>query len=231
MINWQKVIKIALTAVITLALFKLFLITSEGSPKSFYADRGANGLYLIIISSFFIYNFLGARDKPRIILKLLVWLGIFTLPVIGYAFRFELEDFKDRIVSVLIPSYSRINKEGQLVIARNGDNHFYINAYSDNIKIRFLVDTGASDIALTKKDAIALGFKLDKLNYTRTYSTANGTSSGAPVKIKQLTIGNKTFFDLDAHVVSGDLDTSLFGMSVIGKFRSFKITKDTLTLY
>lgn len=148
-----------------------------------------------------------------------------------YAFRFELEFVKDRLLAVLIPSYSWTNDQGQLVIARNQNGHFYINAYSpNNYKIKFLVDTGATDVALTKDAAIRLGIDISKLMYTRRYSTANGTTYAAPALIKKLIIGKKTFYNVEAHVTSGGLDTPLLGMSLIDDFKDFKITQDLLIL-
>ena len=88
-----------------------------------------------------------------------------------------------------MPSYSWTNNNGQLIIARSSNGHFYLDAIGGkNQVIQFLVDTGASDVALTRQDAIKLGFKPDALNYTRKYNTANGVSYAAPVVIKELTI-------------------------------------------
>jgi len=175
-----------------------------------------------------------ARSKDRAsssTTNILLWLMIFVLLIIGYAFRFELDSLKDRVLAVLIPSYSWTNEQGQLVIARNKDGHFYLNATTpNNSKIRFLIDTGASDIALTKQAAIKLGFNLSNLKYTKQYNTANGISYAAPVRIKQLTVGSKIFYNLEAHITSGGLDISLLGMSLIGDFKDFKITNDLLIL-
>jgi len=163
--------------------------------------------------------------------NVLLWMGIFALLILAYAFRFELNIVKDRMVSVLIPSYSWTNTKGELVIARSGNGHFHIDVKGEkNQTIHFLIDTGASDVALTKEDAVKLGFNIDKLKYTRKYSTANGISYAAPVIIKQLTVGKKTFRNVEAHIVSGDLDISLLGMSLIDNFTNFKITKDMLIL-
>ena len=46
-----------------------------------------------------------------------------------------------------------------------------------------MIDTGASDVAITKEDAIRIGFDINKLRYTKFYSTANGTSASAPVML------------------------------------------------
>lgn len=160
----------------------------------------------------------------------IIWAIIFLFLIVAYAFRFELNYVQDRIVAVLLPERSWTNSQGQLVIARNRDGHFYLSAKTDQATIRFLVDTGASDVALTKEDAIRMGFNPTQLKYTKRYSTANGTSYGAPVIIKQLTIQDKTFFNIKAHVSSGKSDISLLGMSFINNFSDFKITKDMLIL-
>jgi len=158
-------------------------------------------------------------------------LGIFCLLILSYAFRFELNNIKERFISVLIPSYSWTNHAGQLVIARSGNGHFYLDAIGEqNQVIHFLIDMGASDVALTREDAIKLAFKPDKLHYTRRYNTANGISYVAPVVIKQLIINKKIFYNVEAHVASEGLDISLLGMSLIDNFANFKITKDILIL-
>lgn len=162
---------------------------------------------------------------------MILWSIIFAVLIVLYAFRFELESLKERVLSVLVPSYSWTNEKGQLVIARSNNGHFYLDATTkSNRKLKFLVDTGATDIALTEEDAKNLGFNISKLKYTQKYSTANGISYAAPVRIDQLTIGNKTFRNLEAHITSGGLDISLLGMSLIGSFKDFKITRDMLIL-
>lgn len=188
-----------------------------------------NIIFLLIFLIYLVYIFFTRPPGPSLGRNILLWIGIFGLLILAYAFRFELNIVKDRVVSVLIPSYSWTNNKGQLVIARS-NGHFYVDAKTPSQTIHFLIDTGASDVALTKEDALKLGFKPDRLNYTRKYSTANGVSYAAPVIIKQLTIGKKTFYNFEAHVVSGDLDISLLGMSLINNFANFKITRDMLIL-
>lgn len=163
---------------------------------------------LIVISSFYIrrrqqakanksfflsFNF-GRARLWSILLKWLGWLLIFMVIVVGYSFRFELAIVKERALAALIPAYQWENIQGELVVGRSGDGHFYLQAEAgDNVQLNFLVDTGASDIALTKQDARKLGFNPDNLCYTRTYKTANGLSAAAPVIIQRLTIGKKLF--------------------------------------
>jgi len=194
------------------------------------SDKLLNILFLCILLIYICYMFF-TRPQVGYIKNIILWLGIFCLLILVYAFRFELSSIKERVVAVLIPSYSWTNNSGQLVIARSSNGHFYLDAVgSKNQVIHFLVDTGASDVALTRQDAIKLGFKLDALNYTRKYNTANGVSYAAPVVIKELIIHKKTFYNVEAHVASEGLDISLLGMSLIEDFANFKITKDMLIL-
>lgn len=161
----------------------------------------------------------------------LLWLVIFIVIIVCYAFRFELDYAFQRVLAVLIPSHSW-SKNGELIISRNQDGHFYTEALINGTKIKFLIDTGASDVALTAEDARLLRYDLSRLKYSRHYSTANGTVTAAPITLQNLQIGPKIFYDVPAHIASGnnELDISLLGMSAISRFKSFKIDKDLLIL-
>ncbi len=185
---------------------------------------------LFVLFVFLAYSFWGSRRAFAGAGKsVLLWTLILFVLIVGYAFRFEFTNFKNKVFAVLLPSYSW-QEEGKITIARNINGHFYINAEGNNHTIRFMVDTGASDIALTKQDAKKLGIKLNNLKYNKPYSTANGVTFSAPVIIKELKIGKKTFYNLKGHVSKGGLGTSLLGMSIIDDFRSFAISEDMLIL-
>ncbi len=214
----------------------LFLIGQEISNINI--NLALRALFFIVLIWFIITSNIG---KPQFSLEvtknILLWIIIFIILVAGYAFRFELEPFKNRFLAALIPSYSWTNDQGHIILARNQDGHFYIDAITgvinnrtNNNKIKFLIDTGATSVALTKRDAVKLGFNLSKLKYTVRYSTADGVSYAAPVTIKELTIGKRTFYNVRSHVLSGNSDISLLGMSIIDNFKSFKITRDLLIL-
>jgi aspartyl protease family protein len=227
--NNKFLLKILASGIFLLLAYKLLPLI-EGSLNGVNTNMILQALFLIILLYFFIK--MGAsRASSTNYSSILLWVLIFAILIIAYAFRFELDSFKHKILAVVIPSYSWTDKQGELVIARSQDGHFYVNAKTQsNNTIKFLIDTGASDIALTKEAAIALGIDLSKLNYTTRSSTANGIAYSAPVKIKQLTIGKKTFYNLSANVSSGGLDISLLGMSLIDDFKNFKITNDMLIL-
>lgn len=220
---------LCISAVITFLIHKL--IDAQFPSFSWSSQKSISCFIMILIIISIVYNSFSQKGIKILLIQLLTWGGIFLIIIIGYAFRFELNYTTQRVISVLIPSYNWINKQGELVISRSSDGHFYIDALVNGVKIKFMIDTGASDVALTTRDAKMLGFDLSKLNYTRTYSTANGTSTAAPVKLDSVVIGNRAFFrNIEAHIGIGGLDISLLGMSILERFKGFRIDRDMLIL-
>jgi aspartyl protease family protein len=94
----------------------------------------------------------------------------------------------------------------------------------------FLIDTGATDLVLTRKAAAAVGFDVGRLAFTQQAKTANGVVSGAPVVLDSVTLGPFTDRNVRAIVNGGDLHTPLLGMNYLDRFRSFRIEGDRLIL-
>ena len=96
--------------------------------------------------------------------------------------------------------------------------------------IRFLVDTGASEVVLSPRDAERLGFDLKSLNFNRIYQTANGTVTGAPVRLEEIRIGPIVVSDVRASVNGAEMKRSLLGMSFLGRLGGYRVNGDVLTL-
>ena len=91
-------------------------------------------------------------------------------------------------------------------------------------RIQTLVDTGASWVALTAEDARQLNLDPPRSAYTIKTQTANGVAMSAPVKLREIRIGNITVYDVDALVSEpGKLGVSLLGMSFLRKLSSFQV--------
>lgn len=193
-------------------------------------DNAASLAITAVIALIGLYNCINSYGIVVFTKLLLAWYGIFLLFIIGYAFRFELKYVSQRTLAVIIPSYSWSNDNGEIAIARSNDGQFYINVMVNDVPIKFMIDTGASDVALSKQDAVKLNFDLSKLSYTKIYSTANGSNAAAPVILQKLQVDSKVLENVEAAIGQGELDTSLFGMSVISRFKNFKISQDILTL-
>src|SRR6266568_114368 len=75
-----------------------------------------------------------------------------------------------------------------LVFRANSQGHVVVDAYVNGAPVRFLVDTGATMVVLTSKDAAAAGFDRDDLVFSMKTSTANGVARAAPVKLLELRV-------------------------------------------
>ena len=116
-------------------------------------------------------------------------------------------------------------------IPKAKDGHFWANATVNTRAVRFLVDTGATVVALTPADAQRLGFDAKSLTYDREVTTANGKTYAATVNLSVVGIGQSTVRNVDAMVVRDGLTTSLLGMSYLGRLSRFEATPSSLILH
>ena len=106
----------------------------------------------------------------------------------------------------------------QIVVPRAPDGHFYLNAEVNGKPVLFVVDTGATDIALSQSDARRVGLDPAGLAYLGTAQTANGVVATAPVRLDSVAVGPFTDTGVRAMVTKGDLGDSLLGMSYLRRY-------------
>jgi aspartyl protease family protein len=118
----------------------------------------------------------------------------------------------------------------EYVVEAEANGHFVIDATVDGVPITFLVDTGASDIVLTLDDARQLGFLPHTLDFSQRFRTANGEVRGAPVRLRELRIGQFSLYDQDASVNEAPLAISLLGMRFLDQLNSYQVEDGRLIL-
>jgi aspartyl protease family protein len=107
-------------------------------------------------------------------------------------------------------------RRATVVQATNG--HFQTEAAIDGRRIDFMVDTGASLIALRERDANKLGIFPVPADYTALVSTANGNVKAARVSLKRVEVGNVSVRDVQALVLPDEaLGQNLLGMSFLSR--------------
>jgi aspartyl protease family protein len=113
------------------------------------------------------------------------------------------------------------------VLQRAGDGHFYAEAQVNGARVRFLVDTGASLVALTGDDARRAGIAVGDASGRAL--GAGGEIAFAPVTIDRLAIG-----PIEARGVRGavvrELPVSLLGQSFLSRVGGVEINGDVMTL-
>lgn len=118
-----------------------------------------------------------------------------------------------------------------VTIPRDSRGHFQVDARVDGRAMDFMVDTGASTIALTARDAKRLSIHPSASDYTVQVKTANGTVRAAPVNLARVEVGGLVVRDVRALVVPDSaLSENLLGLSFLTKLRRFEYAGGKLVL-
>jgi aspartyl protease family protein len=162
--------------------------------------------------------------------NLLMWVGVFGVVLLGYAYRDGLAAIAARLQGQLLPGTPMATGAGELTIAEDESGGYQAIGSVNGARVRFLVDTGASDIVLTATDARAAGIDPDALDYSRPYATANGIAHGATTTVQELKVGAIVFNDVQVSVQREGLGQSLLGMSFLRRLKSFGFGDHRLVL-
>jgi len=115
-------------------------------------------------------------------------------------------------------------------IRKASDGHFWADGEVNGRTVRFLVDTGATAVALTPEDAQRLGLDPSQLRYGSRVVTAGGQIRAASVRLASITVAGARLDNVDALVIEKGLDTSLLGMTYLGRLSRFEATRTGLVL-
>jgi len=170
------------------------------------------------------------RDLRRSVRHLATWLAIGALLAVGYAFRAELGGVAGRVRSEFAPGYGVATAPREMVFAADPDGHFVVYGQVNGQAVRFLVDTGASEIVLSPADARRVGLDPAALSYTRMAETANGVGRSAPFVADTLVIGGVRLEDVEMEVNQAPMSVSLLGMTFFRRLDSFRMEGGRLYL-
>jgi aspartyl protease family protein len=118
-----------------------------------------------------------------------------------------------------------------LSIARDGRGHFRIDGRIDGQRIGFMVDTGASVIALNETSAARIGVRPVQSDYTALVTTANGKIKAARTRLARVDVGGLIVRDVDAMVLPDEaLSENLLGLSFLSKLKRFEYANGQMVL-
>ncbi|HUD52091.1 retropepsin-like aspartic protease family protein [Parvibaculum sp.] len=224
-------------ALLLLAVVALLYFLNSRFPGALAEEDGRMRLvyglvWLVLIGSSVA---VGWRGRAGLALKqALAWVAIAMILVVAYSYRGDFMglggQLAERAMGELAPSAAVQTAPGVVYLTRDLSGHYSANALVNGTHVRFMVDTGASDVALTAEDAERLGFDLDKLAYTVPYGTANGTVMAARVTLDEIAIGDIKVRNVRASVSRSGLGQSLLGMSFLNELRGFEFQGNRLVL-
>ncbi|MCK6452148.1 MAG: TIGR02281 family clan AA aspartic protease [Alphaproteobacteria bacterium] len=170
--------------------------------------------------------------------NLVIWGAIGLGLLTAYSFRAEFAFLKDRVTAELVPhrgsappaAAMRAGEPPSITFRTRQGGHFVVEAQVNGSPIRFMVDTGASDVMLTAADARRAGINPNALNFTQRYQTANGIALGAPVVLTRVSVGPVEVENVHGSVSQAEGGISLLGMSFLGRLSGYEVRDGALTL-
>jgi aspartyl protease family protein len=115
------------------------------------------------------------------------------------------------------------------VLNRQANGHFYADVMVNDRVVNFVVDTGATTIALSEEDARRIGIPFSPADFTVVGQGASGPVQGKMITLHHVALGQKEVWDVDAVVIAG-AHFSLLGQNFLGQIGSVNISGDKMTL-
>lgn len=152
-----------------------------------------------------------------------IWGLIFLGAVLAIGFSGDLQ-------RMLVGAPQQID-DRTVALSQGRSGHFEAVLEVNGTNVRFLVDTGATNLVLSRRDAEAAGIDTSALSYMLPTQTANGRMMSARVRLDQVSLGAFVDRDVAATVNGGDLDISLLGMSYLERYAGWQVRGDRMYLF
>ncbi len=191
------------------------------------SDQVMRLVYLGIWGTVLISYFLIARTQGlgQSLRQLVLWGLIFVGVAAGYGLWQDITRQQSAISVV---------GDGAVELRAGRDGHFRLTLGVNGTPVEFIIDTGATELVLSRDDAARVGFDPDALAYLGQARTANGVVGIARVSLDEVVLAQDGLeirdTDVSAFVNEGELDVSLLGMGYLRRFARIAIEGDRLIL-
>lgn len=182
-------------------------------------------LFLVVLGAALIGWFL-AENRQSLggtMRQALAWVLIFVAMIAGYGLW---QDVRQEV----LPRQAVIGEGERIEVPQDRSGHYHLTADVNGTPIRFLIDTGATDMVLSLADAERAGLSVDDLAFIGTARTANGEVRTAFATLDEIAIGPLSFDRVRVSVNAGEMEDSLMGMSFLRRFGRIEITDGALVL-
>ena len=115
-------------------------------------------------------------------------------------------------------------------LRKEADGHFWATAYVNGIPVKFLVDTGASLVALSEQDARRIGLNTDDLKQNAEVRTAAGRVKASTAMIESIEIDGVKVKNVQAVIIDKGLEHSLLGMSFLNRLEGWDVTPTAIVI-
>lgn len=188
----------------------------------FDTDQIVGALALIALILFLVLP-LRRKHLRQTIQSGAIWALIFVGTVAGFGIWQDIQQD-------VMPKQAAFADQGRIEVPRHRDGHYYLTLDINGSPVDFVVDTGASEIVLTKEDAEKAGLSVADLNFFGRANTANGEVRTAPVRLDTVNLGGISDSDVPAYVNEGEMFQSLLGMAYLHRWDKLEIADGLLIL-
>ena len=163
------------------------------------------------------YFFVGNRQEiSKSLRQFALWALIFVGVIAGYGLWNDVSN-------EIMPRQSFAQDDRQISVPQSPDGHYYLTLKINDANVRFVVDTGATEMVLNIDDARRAGIDVDNLAYLGRANTANGVVRTASVRLETVELGSVLDRNFPASVNGGQMDGSLLGMTYLSLFDTLEI--------
>lgn len=120
------------------------------------------------------------------------------------------------------------NGGSRIVLTSGSGGHFVTQGSINGRAVQFMVDTGATTVALGQQEAERIGLKY-KDGQRGMVSTANGMAPAYRLMLTSVRVGDVTVYNVEALVIPAPMPYILLGNSFLTRFQ-MKRENDVLTL-
>ncbi len=120
----------------------------------------------------------------------------------------------------------RLGDGPQVTLQRDLSGHYRAEAFINGVKTTILVDTGATDVAISSRFARQLGIQS---NHAIRTQTANGATVGYMTRLRSVKLGGIEATDVAATIVPDLATDMLLGMSFLNRME-VRLYRGTMTI-
>lgn len=184
-----------------------------------------NLAYLVLLGAVVVFWFFvqNRQSLGKTAQQALVW-GLIFLGVIAAV------GLWDDIRNTVRPAQAVFADQGRVEVPRAPDGHYYLTLDLNGNPVEFVIDTGATNVVLSRDDAARAGIDPEGLNYVGRAMTANGEVRTAPVRLDRVSMGPIVDENVRAWVNEGDMPMSLLGMDYLQRWSRIEIARGALVL-
>jgi aspartyl protease family protein len=145
--------------------------------------------------------------------------------------RMPAREAMTREVAVERPDRAAASSGRQVQVEAARDGHFYVDAEINFRRVRLVVDTGATVVALRESDAASAGIRVRPADFQHPVQTANGTTNAAQATLDSVAIDDIEVRNVRALVLpDDDLSVSLLGGSFLNDVERYEVTDGVLVI-